>query len=252
MRSQVYEWDAGRSGGPGSPVALPVAIDPTTGTGNGIPGTAISIFTGRYGNNIPNPPATTATQFIVIDSYGCTPTGFSGIINEVSGGGTTYNYRGTIPSTSATAGPISASGPSAYIQIRINTTGYFEDPDGVPRDGLPGTAVPYPQSAFYCATIKKKSKAPLEPVYVLPGQNWDVMITYYNSWAFANGGGTGTKRALIGELRAFVKYVLYDGADALVAMKLVEMGIDVTPDNADWYKKQLITGKKATEMPPDM
>ena len=245
IRTQVYGWDAGRSGGPGSPVALPVgAVD--DGIGNA--GKPISIFIGRYGNNIKNPPYTTATEFVVIDSYGCTSTSFAGTISQAdpTKGST---YRGVSPNQTAGSGPISAAGVAAYLQVRINTTGYFEDPDGVPRDGLPGTAIPYPKTNWNCGSIKR---IPLEPVYVLPGQNWDIIIKYYNSWAFQNGGGDTSSTANIGELQAFVKYILYDGADAIVAMKLLEMGIDITPNNADWYKKQIITGKKATEMPPDM
>tara|TARA_Y100000034_G_scaffold47395_1_gene58374 strand:- start:53 stop:958 length:906 start_codon:yes stop_codon:yes gene_type:complete len=39
---------------------------------------------------------------------------------------------------------------------------------------------------------------------------------------------------------AFVKYTLYDGPDALIANKLLEMGVTVNPNNVDWYKRTLI------------
>ena len=42
--------------------------------------------------------------------------------------------------------------------------------------------------------------------------------------------------------QAFVKYTLYDGPDALIANKLLEMGISVNPGNVDWYKRTLISG----------
>jgi hypothetical protein len=41
---------------------------------------------------------------------------------------------------------------------------------------------------------------------------------------------------------AFVKYTLYDGPDALIANKLLEMGITVNPNNVDWYKRSLLEG----------
>ena len=41
-------------------------------------------------------------------------------------------------------------------------------------------------------------------------------------------------------LQCFVKYTLYDGPDALIANKLLEMGISVNPGNVDWYKRTLI------------
>jgi len=41
-------------------------------------------------------------------------------------------------------------------------------------------------------------------------------------------------------IAAFVKYTLYDGPDALIANKLLEMGVTVNPNNVDWYKRTLI------------
>jgi len=38
----------------------------------------------------------------------------------------------------------------------------------------------------------------------------------------------------------FVKYTLYDGPDALIANKLLEMGVTVNPNNVDWYKRSLL------------
>ena len=37
--------------------------------------------------------------------------------------------------------------------------------------------------------------------------------------------------------QCFVKYTLYDGPDALIANKLLELGISVSPANVDWYKR---------------
>ena len=60
-------------------------------------------------------------------------------------------------------------------------------------------------------------------------------MTFYNGQtAFA-----GTDAAY-GELQCFVKYTLYDGPDALIANKLLEMGISINPGNVDWYKRSLL------------
>jgi hypothetical protein len=59
------------------------------------------------------------------------------------------------------------------------------------------------------------------------------LVTFY-SLAFA--GAT----AAAGELMCFVKYTLYDGPDALIANKLLEMGISINPGNVDWYKRSLL------------
>ena len=49
-------------------------------------------------------------------------------------------------------------------------------------------------------------------------------------------------------LSAFMKYTLYDGPDALIANKLLEMGISINPGNVDWYKRTLIQSQSAAPM----
>ncbi|MBT4662400.1 MAG: hypothetical protein HOC18_10920 [Candidatus Marinimicrobia bacterium] len=192
MRSQVYEWDAGRSGG-----------------GTLSFGQKYSIFIGGVGNNITKPAETTATQFCVIEDCAVSPTDYG--------------------TQSATAiGTDGSNGPRAYGQVRINTTDYFLDPDNIGNDGIPGSASPYPRSIAFQPSFN------LYPdVYVLPGQTWDVLYTHYT--------GTVSVTAT-GEHQAFVKYTLYDGPDALIANKLLEMGVSVNPGNVDWYKRTLIQG----------
>jgi hypothetical protein len=112
-----------------------------------------------------------------------------------------------------------------FIGLEINTTEYFLNPDGSPTFGIPGRAAPYPRTNNFYQTFF------LDPeVYVLPGQNWEILLF--------NGSATaGTKRC-------FVKYILYDGTDAVIANKLLEMGVSVKPANIDWYKRLLIEQKK--------
>ena len=116
------------------------------------------------------------------------------------------------------------TGIDVAVQIKINTTEYFLCPDGSQNWGIPGRAAPYPRSNTFYQTFF------LDPeVYVLPGQNWEILLWLGND-------ETGTKRC-------FVRYVLYDGTDAVIANKLLEMGIAVKPQNIDWYKRMLIEQK---------
>jgi len=201
MRSQVYEWDASR----GTAMTVATYI-----------GQRISIFVGGVGNNITKPAETTATEFVVIEDIACTP--MLGTHSEVTND---TNIRGLLTDKGI-------AGPRAYVQVRINTTDYFLDPDNIPNDGIPGAGSPYPRSINFQPSFN------LYPdVYVLPGQVWDALVTFYNN-SFA-----GTDAAA-NELMAFVKYTLYDGPDALIANKLLEMGISINPGNVDWYKRSLL------------
>ena len=201
MRSQVYEWDASRG----------TAMTAATSVGQ-----RVSIFIGGFGNNITKPAETTATEFVVIEDIATTPSlgGHSTIADSTE-------YRGLTSSGGL-------FGPRAYVQVRINTTDYFLDPDNIPNDGIPGAASPYPRSINFQPSFN------LYPdVYVLPGQVWDALVTFYNE-----GAVSATLAA--GELQCFVKYTLYDGPDALIANKLLEMGISINPGNVDWYKRSLL------------
>lgn len=109
------------------------------------------------------------------------------------------------------------------MQIKIGTTDYFKNPDGSASYGLPAFSIPYPRSNNY-----QKLFDLIPDIYVLPGQVWDVLL--YNTIAIA----------ATDDVRAYVKYTLYDGADAAIATKLLELGIRVTPENVDWYKRTLI------------
>ena len=208
MRSQVYEWDASRG----------TTMNPSTYVGQ-----RVSIFVSGVDNNITKPAETTATEFVVIEDIAVTPSlGVHGAIGDDT------EIRGLL--VDGTTGTGAFAGPRAYVQVRINTTDYFLDPDNIPNDGIPGMASPYPRSINFQPSFN------LYPdVYVLPGQVWDALVTFYNLGAFV----TDTAAAA-GELQCFVKYTLYDGPDALIANKLLEMGISINPGNVDWYKRSLL------------
>ena len=213
MRSQIYEWDASRTDGGGAAIA---------GSGLNQDGQRISIFVGGFGNNITKPAETTATEFVVIEDIAISPSAFMNANNQAESA-----YRGLTQ-----AGGL--AGGRSFVQVRINTTDYFLDPDNIPNDGIPGTASPYPRSIDFQPSFN------LYPdVYVLPGQVWDVLVTFYNESGVAL---SGTNLAA-GALRCFVKYTLYDGPDALIANKLLEMGISINPGNVDWYKRSLLASQ---------
>jgi len=146
---------------------------------------------------------TKATEFIVIEDIGSTP-------------------MDTMIVTTA----FLTTNVECAVQIKINTTEYFLNPDGSQTFGIPGRASPFPRSNNFYQTFF------LDPeVYVLPGQNWEILL--YN----------GTGATALYQKQCFVKYVLYDGTDAVIANKLLEMGVSVKPANIDWYKRMLIENK---------
>ena len=165
--------------------------------------TEIDLFTGGYGNNITKPAETTATQFVVIEDIAATA------------------YR------------------ESAIQIRINTTDYFQNPDVTDQVGIPGLASPYPRGSASTAagTDNLLKSFDLYPdVYVLPGQTWQILYTT------RDGVGSSASTDVVA---AFVKYTLYDGPDALIANKLLELGVTINPNNVDWYKRSLIEQQQA-------
>ena len=212
MRSQIYEWNG-----------LGPNADATKNFVAGQAGRAVSIFIGGFGNNITKPAETTATEFVVIEDIACTPT-----LPATSTAATvSTDYRGQLGDFAPGNGTL---GPRAYVQVRINTTDYFLDPDNVANQGIPGSASPYPRSLDFQPSFN------LYPdVYVLPGQVWDILYTAFNagSWGAATGA----------DHYAFTKYTLYDGPDALIANKLLEMGISINPGNVDWYKRSLLSAQ---------
>lgn len=200
MRSQVYEWSN-----------LQASANQLRRTTTDVPVAIVAnreydIFTGGIGNNITKPAETTATQFIVIEDIAASPV-----------------IQGA-------------------VQIRINTTDYFQNPDVTDMVGIPGLASPYPRgapstidtsvtTAGVIGTENILKSFDLYPdVYVLPGQTFQIL---YSSAA----GTTATSTEVVS---CFLKYTLYDGPDALIANKLLELGVTINPNNVDWYKRSLI------------
>jgi len=189
-------------------------------------GQSFSIFTEK-GNTLKTKPKTKESQFIVVEAFGCSPTTF--FPGETNGAGNwpKADYRGS---------PIknSLGGPRAYLQFYINTTGYFKDSDGVPRDGIPGNSAPYPLTAQFSVCSERKQS----PVYILPLQTWDLFMICYND-NLGDGNQTQILSTQQGQLEAFFKYTLYDGVDCIIALRLLESSISITPENIDMFKRNL-------------
>ena len=199
MRSQVYEWSNLAPSGQTSSLRRTVDAVAVDVPVN----REYDIFIGGIGNNITKPAETTATQFIVIEDIACSA------------------YLG------------------GALQVRINTTDYFQNPDVTDQAGVPGLASPYPRGSSNAATadaltdyVQLLKSFDLYPdVYVLPGQVFQILYSLTSS-------NTATASTTV--VAAFVKYTLYDGPDALIANKLLELGVTINPNNVDWYKRTLI------------
>jgi hypothetical protein len=199
MRSQVYEWSNLAPTGQTSSLRRTVDAVPVAVPTN----REYDIFIGGIGNNITKPAETTATQFIVIEDIACSA------------------YLG------------------GALQVRINTTDYFQNPDVTDQAGVPGLASPYPRGSSNVAgaddlvsfTQLLKSFDLYPDIYVLPGQVFQIL------YSLQSPNSTGIATTVVA---AFVKYTLYDGPDALIANKLLELGVTINPNNVDWYKRTLI------------
>jgi hypothetical protein len=200
MRSQVYEWSNLQAN------ANQLRRTTSDAAVAIVANREYDIFTGGIGNNITKPAETTATQFIVIEDVAASP---------LIGGA---------------------------VQIRINTTDYFQNPDVTDMVGIPGLASPYPRGANSTLNVALatagavgsenilKSFDLYPDVYVLPGQTFQILYS-------TRDGTTATSTEIVS---CFLKYTLYDGPDALIANKLLELGVTINPNNVDWYKRSLI------------
>lgn len=171
-------------------------------------GASISVYTNMFGQI----QTTKATEFVVIEHIASSPQALS--VTAATGQQVARDFDG-------------------FVQIKINTTEYFQYPDGSKTPGIPNIASPYPISVNF-----QPSFVLYPDVYVLPGQNWDVLFNL------------DTDDSLDADeyIYIFVKYTLYDGTDAVLANTLLEMGITVKPFNIDWLKRQLIEEENKKKM----
>ena len=204
IRNQTWEWSNLAPSGSASTVGRQNQSIPVTMVVN----QSYDIFTGPVGNQITIPPATRATQFVVIEDLAVTPSA------------------------------------SSFLQLRVNTTEYFQNPDGTVSNGIPAIAIPYPcgASSTNSATgtqVVQTSFRMHPALYVLPGQTWTML---YKTLEGITGGASAEATAV----GAMVFYTLYDGPDALLANKLLEMGLPVNVENVDWLKFEMMSKNLAS------
>lgn len=243
IRKQVYQWEISPANSFGNQTdgswkdTINTFGGATTPANLGrlfpTPGEQFSIFTGGYGNNVTESNMVRETDFVVIERFGSTPgiipRGGVGEVYDVSGSDYTLNkWR-----------------PNGFVQIVIDTTGYYQDPQNVFSEGVSGNAAPFPETAGIRPTHYKL----IPPVYVHPFQTWDVRYTMYNdlesylnnfSSLVEQGSITMTLPPKLSIGRVFVQYWLFSGSDALIAEELSKLGIPVTVDNAEWFRRQLV------------
>jgi len=110
-----------------------------------------SIFTSEYGNaNMTQSQKLLDNQFIVIQALGSTPGLYA----------TDDNWC-----------------PRGYMNITVETTTYYTNPDNRPQDGLSGTGSPYP-----IQTNRLRSYNSFPRVYLQGGTTFD--ITYFMASSF--------------------------------------------------------------------
>lgn len=213
MRKQIYQWTLNGKGAYNSDDYPNI-------------GEEISIFTGGYGNNITEANLVREDRFVVIHQFGSTP----GIVVPNDGG----NF---VPTGIISGTDLIGWVPNGFVNVFINTTGYYQDPQNLFSGGISGEASPYPATA----AIRPSNYQLSPPVYVLPDQTWDIRITLMNDiHAFVAAEGITDIPISTVLARVFVQYWLFDGSDALIANNLLDLGIDVTIDNIEWFRRQLL------------
>ena len=209
LRRQCYEWRNISDGiKPSFLNGYPVNSVGDVNTTGFLANQPVDIFIGDIGNNIDIPGQLKAYQYIVLDSVAVFP-------------------------------------PTLHAQIYVGTTKYFQDPDNVPsRDGgLDGFAIPFPNGATWTNSagsninlINTVFADGLKPALIIqPGQVWGVEVT--SSVDVPTISNTATEQQI---QKCFVKYLLIDGGDSIVAKRLLDAGWTLTVENVWKYKQDIL------------
>ena len=84
----------------------------------------------------------------------------------------------------------------------------------------------------------------IPPVYILPGQTWGIEFTSFETL----NAGSPTPTTDDDIARAYVRYLLIDGPDQLIATRLLEQNIPISPENIQWYKQNLIRNRLRADL----
>jgi len=124
---------------------------------------------------------------------------------------------------------------SLAAQIYVNTTKYFQFPDNDTSEGITGNIVPFPNGNGGILNLDYQEGLN-PPLYIIPNQTWGIEVTPLKDIpAYTGDDVTDSNIAF-----CFVKYLLIDGADAIVAKKLLDIGWDITAENITRYKEDII------------
>ena len=189
------------------------------------PGEQFSIFTGPYGEatlNIADRQGEVITEsnlvredhFIVIDDFGSTGGVAANFVND---GANTTNWV-----------------PNGFVQINIDGVWYYQNPEDIKSWGVSGDASPFPKD------ITSNFGYLLEPnIYVQPFQTWDVRYVMTNQfpnlilYPFDVGCFA----------QVYVQYWEFSGSDALICEQLMQLGVEVSVDNVEWFRRQLLLSR---------
>ena len=194
IRKQLYTWELYGDGANGSSLTnYPRA------------GESHSIFYGDFGaiQQGGQTGLVKENEFVVIEKIRCTP----GISPN------NFVIEGVAPNRI-----LRSWSPNLFVNIVIDTTNYYQDPQNVWASGVSGTAAPYPRE------VQDEPYYDLwPPVYVLPDQTVDIRYTFYNDmFLSATTGGSWDiipVTTLVGAV--YVDYTLYDGTDAMMCRQVM-------------------------------
>ena len=215
IRKQLYTWELYGDGGDGTDVSHypPVGIEHSI-----LYGDIGMVQSGRQTGLVKE------DEFVVIERISCTP-GISP--NDCV-------IRGIAPNRTLEKWP-----PNMFVNLVMDATNYYQDPQNVWATGVSGTASPYPITT---ATEPYYDLWP--PVYVLPHQTIDVRFSVYNDIVLSAAEGewdTIPTDTLM--MAVYCEYTLYDGTDGILAQKLMKMGIPITVGSVENYRRLLLEQK---------
>ena len=226
MRRQVYEW---RGVIPSATYPLPYVLnqDPVLTVAPAIPAwinnarEPLDIFVGGLGNNLDIPGYVKATQFIVIDELSLWPP------------------------------------PNFTANPWVETTQYFQNPDGSVSGGISGLASPFgPESGNrYAALSYSRILHERYPTLCLARSNLGVNYqinqlqqtqlvydkqngTAVLNWDYSTTTTINNDDGDIWVPRVYLEYVLFDGSDALIANFLMKQNIPVNVVNVQALTKE--------------
>ena len=191
------------------------------------PGEQFSIFVGPYGEATLNyadrqgevltePNLMREDHFVVIDDFGST-TGVAANWVQDPFANTTINWV-----------------PNGFVQVAIDNVWYYQNPEDIKSWGISGDASPFPKN------IETNFGYLLEPnIYVKPFETWDVRYVMTNQ--FPNLALYPFDTGCFAQV--YVTYWEFSGSDSLICEKLVQLGIEVTVDNVEWFRRELLLSR---------